>query len=132
MAIIIVLLIIIAIIFLIFFFNPITQYSLQKSADLQTFIKKYEGDYLNPNLVKEIYQYCNNSRLLNQIILKHNATIKEFEGIYMYLISNCPIEHKGHFIPISTFFFAQSLDYALSKKLLWTKEDSEWLIRYFD
>jgi len=124
--------IVIAIVILFVFLNPITQNSLQKSRDLEEIIQRYKNDYLNPTLMQEIYQYCMRHYLLREIVDKHNATIKDFTVIYIYLMSSCPVEKKGHFIPISTFFFASSLDYALSKKNFWTENDTKWILRYFD
>lgn len=112
--------------------NPISSSSLEKSRDLKLITEKYSDDYLNPNLLEEIYSYCVKSKMLNHIIEKHNATIKDFSVVYIYLMHSCPVKKHGHFVPVSTFFFASSLDYALSHKNLWTQDDTEWILRYFD
>ncbi len=113
------------------FFGNFIGSSLSKSADLTAMIKKYEGDYLNPDIVHELYEYCNGNEVLRNVVRKHNATVKDFGIIYIYLISSDSEKQGGHFLPISTFFFGKSLDYALSRKERWLVEDTLWLRKYF-
>ena len=118
----------VAILFLTYFTN--TFQSFGKSADLARMILKYDGDYMNPQIVHEIYRYCCKHELLSPVVRKHNADIGNFGLVYLLLLASCPVKVKGHFIPISTFFFANSLDYVLSKDFL-SDEDIGWLKRYF-
>ena len=94
-------------------------------------IQKYKDDYANPRIVLELYQYCYNHKLLSPIIRRYNASVGDFSLIYMYLLSHCPAVGKGHFIPISTFFFAASLDYVLARENFLNFDDTLWLRRYF-
>ncbi len=114
----------------IFFFRPAFR-SFGKSADLTRMIQKYSGDCMNPQVVPEIYLYCCNNEMLSPIVRKHGATFNDFAAVYILLISSCNVGGKGHFIPISAFFFASSLDYVLSHKNAWYTEDSLWLMKYF-
>ena len=113
------------------FFGNFIGSSLSKSADLTAMINKYNGDYLNPDIVHELYEYCNGTEVLRNVVRKHNATVKDFAVIYMYLISSDTEKRGGHFLPISTFFFGKSLDYALSRKERWFVDDTLWLRKYF-
>ena len=105
--------------------------SFGKSTDLAKMIQKYKDDYANPRIVLELYQYCYNHKLLSPIIRRYNASVGDFSLIYMYLLSHCPAVGKGHFIPISTFFFAASLDYVLARENFLNFDDTLWLRRYF-
>lgn len=105
--------------------------SFSKSADLTRMIRKYDGDYMNPQIVIELYQYCYNHEFLNPVVRRYNAKVGDFALIYLYLLSKCRVSGNGHFIPISTFFFAASLDYVLSKKNGLCSEDIFWLRKYF-
>ncbi len=116
------------ILYLGFFTNTFRSFA--KSTDLARMILKYKGDYMNPQLIGEIYEYCCRHELLSPIVRKHNADIGSFALIYLTLLAKCPTSTKGHFIPISTFFFAASLDYVLSKNAL-SDADALWLQRYF-
>ena len=113
------------------FFGNFIGSSLSKSADLTAMINKYNGDYLNPDIVPELYEYCNGNEVLRNVVRKHNATVKDFAVIYIYLISSDTEKRGGHFLPISTFFFGKSLDYALSRKERWLVDDTLWLRKYF-
>ena len=105
--------------------------SFGKSTDLAGMIQKYKGDYANPQIVLELYQYCYNHKLLSPIVRRYNASVGDFSLIYLYLLSHCPAVGKGHFIPISTFFFAASLDYVLAREDFLNFKDTLWLKRYF-
>ena len=115
------------ILYLGFFTNTFRSFG--KSADLARMIQKYKGDYMNPQLVGEIYEYCCRHEFLSPIVRKHNADVGSFALIYLTLLAKCPASAKGHFLPISTFFFAASLDYVLSKNAL-SDADILWLQRY--
>lgn len=121
--------IIVAIIIIVFI---CTYPSLSKSNDLSKMIAKYKNDLLNPDCIREIYAYCKNNENLNRICIKHNATLQDFAAVYMYLVASCNVGGGGHLIPISTFFFMSSLDYALSNKNIWTEENNLWLMKYFN
>ena len=119
----------ITILFLAFFTNVFQ--SLGKSTDLARMIQKYKGDYLNPQIIPELYLYCCKHKLLNPIVHRYKANVRDFALIYLYLLAKCRVSYKGHFIPISTFFFAASLDYVLAKKDRLGCDDIFWLKRYF-
>ena len=128
----IVIVIVVILFFVLFMTNPLNTQSLEKSRDLKAIIEKYNNDYRNPELIGELYRYCVESRMLNHIVDKHRATVNDFAVVYNCLMDNCQVKKNGHFVPISTLFFASSLDYALSHNGLWTKNNSEWILRYFD
>lgn len=118
-----------AVLFLAFFTNVFQSFG--KSTDLAKMIQKYKGDYANPRIVPELYQYCHNHKFLNPIVRRYNAGVGDFALIYLYLLARCPVGGKGHFIPISTFFFAASLDYVLARENFLNFDDTLWLRRYF-
>ena len=125
----IVALIVVGIFAAVYFFHKASP-SLGKSVDLSKMIQRYRDDYMNPQIVPELYKYCCNHELLSPIVRKHNAQLGNFGWAYLSLLSRCPVKVKGHFIPISAFFFANSLDYVLSKDAL-SDADILWLERYF-
>ena len=113
-----------------YFFMPVLG-SFCKSTDLARMIQRYKGDYLNPQIVPELYLYCCKHKLLSPIVHRYKANVGDFALIYLYLLAKCRVSNKGHFIPISTFFFAASLDYVLAKKDCLGCDDIFWLKRYF-
>lgn len=118
------------VVFFLYFFTDTFQ-SFNKTSDLSKMIKKYSDDYMNPQLIHEIYQYCCNNQFLRPVVRKHNAELGDFAMIYLCLMATCKVSGKGHFVPISTFFFAATLDYVLSRNGMLRPEDTFWLKRYF-
>ena len=126
----IVTLMIIGMVAILFYFRHAFR-SFGKSTDLARMIQKYNGDYMNPQIVPEIYLYCCKHEFLNPIVSRYKADVGDFASIYLYLLAKCRVSGKGHFIPISTFFFAASLDYVLAKENRLDLEDTLWLRKYF-
>ena len=55
-------------------------------------------------IVNEIFAFCVARENLNQIIIKHNATLKDFEEVFRDLNLYCCLEVGDKFLPVSTFF----------------------------
>lgn len=87
------------------------------------------------SVVNEIYAFCITHENLNEVVRRHNATLSDFKEIYERLMMFCCIDSGDRFIPVSSFFFARSLDYVLSNRITDYNSGNEVagnLINYFD
>lgn len=69
------------------------------------------------NIENALYAFCITQDHLKIVVKKHNATLKDFESIYAGLIAFCSFDIGTHFIPVATFFFPATLDYALTHRI---------------
>jgi len=69
-------------------------------------------------ILQELYELCENDKQLSVILKKHNATREDLFNIYRVFMSNGGGQWaRGHYVAVSIFAFAGTLDYCLSKEL---------------
>ena len=92
------------------------RHSMRRSAESVRLISAYMEDLENPRLIEEITAYCNSDRKLRRIMDKHGATAEDIGDIYHKLLIWGNFRKYNRFVPITSFFYAYSLNYLLSHR----------------
>ncbi|MCR5440055.1 MAG: hypothetical protein K6F01_11585 [Selenomonas sp.] len=91
-------------------------HSLKRSSTSWHLIETYRDDLQNKQLIDEIYAYCQKDWKLRRIIKANEVTPADIEKIYQKLLKWGNF-HKGHrFVPITSFFYVNTLDYLVKHK----------------
>ena len=90
--------------------------SLLMSKKSVALIAKYENDKNNPKLIQEIFETISKDKLLNQILEKNNATIKDISNLHKKLMLWGDFRKYNRYIPITSFFNQTTLKYLLQHK----------------
>ena len=99
--------------------------ALKRSKKTVELIKKYENDKKNPQLIDEIFQFTSTDRRLSKIIKKYNADRNDFAALHEKLMIWGDFRKYNRYIPITSFFYASTLDYLLAHK----DDDSKILVQ---
>lgn len=92
------------------------RHSLRRSSESYRLIQTYRDDLQNPELIAEIYRYCQQDYKLRRILKKYQVTADDIGSIYQKLLAWGNF-HKGHrFVPITSFFYAYTLKYLVTHK----------------
>ncbi len=92
------------------------RHSMRRSSESVRLIEAYIDDLDNPRLIEEIHSYCKSDFKLRRIMKKHSATEADLAFIYRKLLIWGNFRKYNRFIPITSFFYAYSLNYLLSHK----------------
>ena len=93
-----------------------TVHSLKRSNTTARLISVYADNTENEKLFDEIYDYCINDYKLKKIMQKYNATKEDIKFLHKKLMTWGNIK-KGHrFIPITSFFYAYTLEYLFTHR----------------
>ena len=86
-------------------------HSLKRSETTNRLINKYIDDLENEHLFDEIYEYCQKDFKLRRIMRKHAATKEDIKSLHKKLMTWGNIKKGRRFVPITSFFYAYSLNY---------------------
>ena len=86
-------------------------HSLKRSETTNRLINKYIDDLGNEQLFDEIYEYCQKDFKLRRIMRKHAATKEDIKSLHKKLMTWGNIKKGRRFVPITSFFYAYSLNY---------------------
>ena len=90
--------------------------SMKRSNVTAKLAEKYFDDQENPQLIDEIYDYCQNDFKLKKILLKHNADRDTIAHIYEKLRVWGNIKKGRRYVPVVSFFYAYALEWLLTHK----------------
>lgn len=107
------------------------RHSMHRSSEAVRLIETYIDDLQNPKLITEIHAYCSSDFKLRRILEKHAAEPKDIELLYQKLLIWGNFRKYNRFIPITSFFYAYSLDYLLSHKNDDPKELTQKMMNFF-
>ena len=79
-------------------------------------IAKYENDKNNPKLIQEIFDTISKDKLLNNILKKNNATLKDISDLHKKLMQFGDFRKYNRYVPITSFFNQTTLKYLLEHK----------------
>ncbi len=92
-----------------------TVHSLKRSQTTARLISEY-ADNPTEQLFDEIYNFCINDYKLKKIMQKYNGTKEDIKFFHNKLMTWGNIK-KGHrFIPITSFFYAYTLEYLFTHR----------------
>lgn len=91
-------------------------HSLRRSSVVNRLIRTYSDDVHSPELLPEIYAYCQSDWKLRRIMKKYEATPEDFQKIYHKLLIWGNFRKGRRFVPISSFFYVYTLEYLLQHK----------------
>lgn len=91
-------------------------HSLKRSETTNRLIRTYIDDLGNERLFDEIYDYCQKDFKLKRIMKKHGATKEDIKFLHKKLLTWGNIKKGRRFVPITSFFYAYSLDYLLEHR----------------
>ena len=86
-------------------------HSLKRSETTNRLINTYINDLENEKLFDEIYDYCQRDFKLRRIMKKHAATKEDIKFLHKKLMTWGNIKKGRRFVPITSFFYAYSLNY---------------------
>ena len=86
-------------------------HSLKRSETTNRLICTYIDDLGNEKLFDEIYDYCQRDFKLRRIMKKHAATKEDIKELHKKLMTWGNIKKGRRFVPITSFFYAYSLNY---------------------
>jgi len=86
-------------------------HSLKRSETTNRLINTYINDLENEQLFDEIYEYCQKDFKLRRIMAKHSATKEDIRALHKKLLAWGSIKKGRRFVPITSFFYAYSLNY---------------------
>lgn len=110
-------------------------YSVRKSKMIQRLSKSIaEFDDRYDESLKELFHMCESDPYLNAVLGNHGAGREDLEALYRRLVDVGGGQWRGgHYIPVSAFAYAQSLDYMLRSRNAPEFEDVAYrLILYFE
>ncbi|MBR3722608.1 MAG: hypothetical protein IKN12_07550 [Selenomonadaceae bacterium] len=107
-------LVFIAAVFALFAFEMV--HSLKRSHTTARLISTYLTDLNNETLFDEIFNFCQNDYKLRRILKKHNATKDDIKALHKKLMVWGNIKKGRRFPPISSFFYAYTLDYLFTHR----------------
>lgn len=79
-------------------------------------IEKYENDKKNPELIEEIFQEINKDFFLSHVFKKNSAEKKDIELLHRKLMKWGDFRKYNRYVPITSFFNVNTLDYLLKHK----------------
>lgn len=91
-------------------------HSLKRSETTNRLIRTYIDDLGNERLFDEIYDYCQKDFKLKRIMKKHGATKEDIKFLHKKLLTWGNIKKGRRFVPITSFFYAYSLNYLLEHR----------------
>ncbi len=86
-------------------------HSLKRSETTNRLIHTYIDNLENEKLFDEIYDYCQKDFKLKRIMKKHGATKEDIKALHRKLLTWGNIKKGRRFVPITSFFYAYSLNY---------------------
>lgn len=107
------------------------RHSMHRSSESVRLIEAYMDDLDNPKLIEEIHTYCKSDFKLRRILKKHSATEEDIAQLYRKLLIWGNFRKYNRFIPITSFFYAYSLNYLLSHKDGDPKELTQKMMTFF-
>ena len=119
----------ITILFIIFLLEM--RHSLRRSNFNSSLIAKYRDDLHNPQLITDIYNYCQQDYKLRRIIRKYDVIPEDIAQLYdkLLLWGNF---HKGRrFVPITAFLYVYTLKHLITHKDAEAKELTMKCMNFF-
>lgn len=107
------------------------RHSMHRSSVAVRLIETYIDDQDNPKLIEEIHAYCQSDFKLRRILKKHSATRDDIDFLYRKLLIWGNFRKYNRFIPITSFFYAYSLNYLLTHKNDDPKELTQRMMNFF-
>ncbi len=108
------------------------RHSMHRSSVAVRLIETYINDLDNPMLIEEIHAYCKSDFKLRRILKKHSAGPEDISFLYRKLLIWGNFRKYNRFIPITSFFYAYSLNYLLSHKEDDPKELTQKMMNFFN
>ena len=94
-------------------------------------IKKYERDKKNPQLPQEIFNEIAKDFFLRRILTKHNATVSDVAKLHDKLLIWGDFRKYNRYVPITSFFNTNTLNYLLTHKGDDPKSLAEKMMNHF-
>lgn len=91
-------------------------HSLKRSNTTNRLINAYLDDLDNENLYDEIYDYCLKDYKLKKIMKKYGGTKEDIKFFHKKLMKWGNIKKGRRFAPISSFFYAYTLEYLFNHR----------------
>ena len=104
----------IIVIFILFVFEM--AHSLKRSNTTNRLINAYLNDLDNEKLYDEIFDYCMNDYKLRKIMQKYNGAKDDIKFFHKKLMTWGNIKKGRRFVPISSFFYAYTLEYLFTHR----------------
>ena len=108
------------------------RHSMRRSSEAVRLISAYINDLENERLIEEIHAYCRSDFKLRRILDKHGAGTEDIRQLYRKLLLWGNFRKYNRFIPITSFFYAYSLDYLLAHKDGDAKELTQKMMNFFN
>ena len=108
------------------------RHSMRRSSEAVRLISAYIDDLGNDRLIEEIYSYCCSDFKLRRIMDKHGAGIDDIRRLHNKLMLWGNFRKYNRFIPITSFFYAYSLDYLLEHRDGDAKELTQKMMNFFN
>lgn len=119
----------ITILFVIFLLEM--RHSLRRSNFNSSLIAQYRDDLHNPQLITDIYNYCQQDYKLRRIIREYDVTIEDIAQLYKKLLLWGNF-HKGRrFVPITSFLYVYTLKHLVTHKDAEAKELTMKCMNFF-
>ena len=87
------------------------RHSMRRSSEAVRLISAYIDDLENDRLIEEIHAYCTSDFKLRRIMKRHGAGMEDIRMLYRKLLLWGNFRKYNRFIPITSFFYAYSLNY---------------------
>ena len=79
-------------------------------------IQRYENDKKNPQLIQDIFNELHKDFFLRRILKRHNATVEDIFKLHAKLLKWGDFRKYNRYIPITSFFNTNTLEYLLTHK----------------
>ncbi len=94
-------------------------------------IEKYQHDKKNPQLIQDIFSSISGDFLLRRILKRHNATVNDIAKLHKKLLIWGDFRKYNRYIPITSFFNTNTLEYLLTHKDDDAKSLTEKMMNHF-
>ncbi|MBQ6975766.1 MAG: hypothetical protein IJQ16_04345 [Selenomonadaceae bacterium] len=94
-------------------------------------IQRYENDKKNPQLIQDIFSELEKDFFLRRIVKRHNATVSDIAKLHAKLLKWGDFRKYNRYIPITSFFNTNTLEYLLTHKDADAKSLTEKMMNHF-
>lgn len=105
--------------------------TLRRSGTAVELINKFLSDRNTSELIDRIYEFALNEGRLNKIVKKYGADRSDFLRLHEKLMLWGDFRKYNRYVPITSFFYAGSLEYLLEHKDDDAKSLTEQMMNYF-
>ena len=105
--------------------------TLRVSGKAVELIEKYLSDRNKDELINAIFEFVMKDRRLRKIVEKHSVTRDDFARLHDKLLMWGDFRKYNRYVPITSFFYASSLNYLLEHRADDAKSLTQEMMNYF-